>query len=310
MGIITHFYKKNFICRYDKEIGVPYYAYTDFIGLRQEIYSFTNSRRIEITYFYYYYDNYKTDKIILFCHGLGPGHASYLAEIETLARRGYKVLTLDYTGCGESKGKNMISLNTPTSDVIELLDFLNIKVPIVLVGHSLGGYTALNVINLRDDIKKAVILSGFLSIKPLLGHFVKSDFIIRHLLKYESKKEPKYYPLNNIDYLGKTDNQILFIQSDDDQMVPFDIGLGLVEKIDNPCIKKLRLTGRKHNPNYTDSAVAYMNEVFGGYQKMLNEKKKKTDDEIIAYFKDVSLSRLVEQDQKLFDQIQDFIERQ
>lgn len=308
MGLISHLYKKNFVCRYDKEVGVPYYAYTDFEGFKQEAYSFTNSKGIEIKYFYYYYDNYKTDKLILFCHGLGPGHAAYIAEIETLAKRGYKVLTLDYTGCGESKGKCMGSLNNPTRDVIELLNLLKIEVSIILVGHSLGGYTALNVINLRDEIKKAVILSGFLAIKPTLNHFVKSDFIIRHILKYEKKVLPEYYALDNIDYLNKTDNRIFFIQSDDDQMIPFDISLGIVEKIDNPCIKKLKMTGRKHNPNYTDSAIMYMNEVFGNYQQLINEKKLKKDEDVIAYFKDVSLPKLVEQDQKLFDQIQAFIE--
>lgn len=309
MGFISHQYKKNFVCRYDKEVGVPYYAYTDFEGFKQEAYSFTNSKGIEIKYFYYYYDNYITDKLILFCHGLGPGHASYLAEIETIAKRGYKVLTLDYTGCGESKGKCLGSLNNPTRDVMELLNLLKIEIPIILIGHSLGGYTALNVINTRDEIKKAVIMSAFLSIRPILNHFVKSDFIIRHLLKYERKTVPEYYPLDNIDYLSKTDNQIFFIQSEDDQMVPFDISLGVVEKIDNPCIQKLRMSGRKHNPNYTDSAVAYMNEVFGNYQLLLKEKKIKTDSDMINYFKDVSLARLVEQDQAIFDKIVAFIEQ-
>ena len=167
MGIISKLYLKHFACRYNKEVGVPYYSHLDFKGFKQDAFSFTNSKGINIRYFYYYYDKPREDKIILFCHGLGPGHVAYLREIEALAKHGYKVLTLDYTGCNESSGDNMISLNQPTRDVMELLDFLKLEKPVVLVGHSLGGYTALNLMNLRKDLQKAVILSGFLSISSL-----------------------------------------------------------------------------------------------------------------------------------------------
>ena len=307
MGYISYVYKKKFVCRYDQEVGVPYHVYTDFPGLKQEAYTFINSSKVEIHYFYYYYDNYRDDKIVLFIHGLGPGHASYLAEINALAKKGYKILTFDATGCGESKGKILKSLNQPTRDVIELLEFLKLDKPIVLVGHSLGGYTSLNVLNLRKDITKAVVMSGFLSIASELGTSIKSSFICKHILKYEKKVEPELYKLDNVEFLKNTKDQIFFIQSDDDQMVPYDIALKVVEGIDNPNIKKLRVTGKKHNPNYSYAAVDYMNEVFGRFNELINKKEIRTDEQRIAYFKDVSLERLVEQDEDIINQICEFI---
>ena len=95
MGPISKVYIQKFVCRYDKEVGVPYYSFEDFKDFKREAYAFNNSKGIEIHYFFYYYANYRTDRIILFCPGLGPGHASYMAEIETLAKRGYKILTID-----------------------------------------------------------------------------------------------------------------------------------------------------------------------------------------------------------------------
>ena len=92
-------------------------------------------------------------------------------------------------------------------------------------------------------------------------------------------------------------------------MVPYRIALEVVEQIDNPHIKKLKMSGRKHNPNYTDAAVQYMNEVFGNYYSLIKQKKIKTDAEKIEYFKDVSLAKLVEQDEDLFDQIAEFINK-
>lgn len=309
MGIISNLYKKMFVCRYDKEVGVPYYSHLDFNDLHQEAFSFINSQGVDIHYFYYYYDNFKKDKLILFLHGIGPGHAAYLAEIETLCKRGYKVLTLDYTGCGESGGKLLGSLNQPTSDVLGLLDKLNLNVPIVLVGHSLGGYTALNVINLRKNLQKAVILSGFLSIKSLASSLIKNSFLVSRILKYEEKVLPELFKVDNLSYLKNTDDKIFFIQSEDDGMVPYSIGLGVVETLNNPNIKTLKMSKRKHNPNYTEDAVFYMNEVFGQYNYLVKKKKIKTDEEKVNYFKDVSLYRLTAQNEDLFDQIDSFIKK-
>ena len=50
-----------------------------------------------------------------------------------------------------------------------------------------------------------------------------------------------------------------------------------------------------------------MNEVFGTYNQLIKDKKIKTDEEKIAYFKDVSIDRLVEQDEEIIDMICDFI---
>ena len=308
MGIIAKLYTKHFVCRYNKEVGVPYYSHLDFEGLNQEAYTFTNSSGVEIRYFYYYYDKPRDDKIILFLHGLGPGHAAYMKEIDTLAKHGFRVLTLDYTGCNESGGKNMVSLNRPTRDVMKLLDLLKIDKPVILVGHSLGGYTALNLINLRKELQKAVILSGFLSIQSILPTTIKNKFIVSRILKYERKVEPEYFDLNNVEYLRNTTDDLFFIQSEDDQMVKYSIGLQVVEGIENPHIKTLKMNGRKHNPNYTGNAVNYMNDVFGKYYYLLKKKKIKNDEEKIEYFKDVSIVKLTEQDEDVFKQLFEFVD--
>lgn len=307
MGYISKQYIKNYVCRYNKEVGVPYYSYLDFKGLHQDKGTFVNSKKVDIHYFFYYYDNYKKDKIILFCHGLGPGHTAYLAEIEALAKHGYRVLTLDFTGCDASGGEYLGAMTNPTVDAIDLLNHLSLKEEVVVVGHSMGGYTALNLVHMRDDIHKAVIMSGFLSISLMIHSAVRQKFIANRICKYERKTNKEIYDLDNVAYLKTTKDQIFFIQSDDDQMVPYEIGLKIVESIDKPNIKTLKVINRKHNPNYTDEAINYMNEVFGQYYALINEKKIKTDEDSIAYFKDVSLAKLVEQDPDIIKQIVDFI---
>ena len=308
MGIISKQYIKQFVCRYDKEVGIPYYSYQDFKELICEPSSFINSLGTEIHYFFYNHKDYNKDKTILFCPGIGPGHTAYLKEIATLAEQGYRVLTLDYTGCGESKGKYLGSLNMPTLDVMELVDHLKIKEEIILVGHSLGAYTSLNVINLRNDIHTAVIISGFLSVESLINVMVKKKFIAKRINKYERKCIRKYSSINNLNYLKDTKDRLLFIHSKDDQMVPYSISTEVVESLHNPSIKTIVMDKRKHNPNYTDDAINYMNEVFGKYLDLINNKTIKSDEDKINYFKDVSLEKLTEQDSELFKQIYKHIE--
>ena len=307
MGLISRVYIKKFVCRYDKEVGVPYHSHLDYPGLNQERDTFNNSKGIEIHYFYYYYDQYKDSKIVLFCHGLGPGHASYLAEIEALAKRGYKVLTLDYTGCGDSKGKYLGSFNTPTRDVMELLKHLKLNQPIAIMGHSLGGYTALKVASLRNNISKVVVLAPIVLTEPMILNASKSKFITYWILRYERKVGKPYDSIDLPNYLGNTTDDILFIQSIDDPMVPYKASLKIAEECHNPHVQTMRFDNRKHNPNYTETAVNYLNEVFGAYNRLSMHKKIKSDEERIDYFRDVSLDRLTEQDDSLFNKIAEFI---
>lgn len=309
MGIVSKVYIKRFVCRYDKEVGVPYYTYTDFPNLKREEGSFNNSKGIEIHYFFYYYEGYRKDKLILFCHGLGPGHASYLSEIETLCKRGYRVLTLDYRGCGESKGEYLGSMNAPTRDVMDLLKHLKIAIPIIPVGHSLGGFTALKVASLIREITKVVVLAPIISVRPMVYKASKSKFITHYVLKYERKVEKEYDSIDLVQYLETTQDDILFIQSIDDPMVPYETSLKIAEDAHNSHITCIKINNRKHNPNYTDDAMNYMNEVFGAFNRRVMDKKISSDEERIAYFKDVSIDRLTAQDSEVFDQIETFINR-
>ena len=102
MGFVIDQYKKGMLHRFDFEEFMPSFSAADFPGLAVSSSEFTNKAGDAVRYFTYYYDGCRRDKLILFCHGLGPGHSYYLSEIEALCRAGYRVLTLDYSGCGSS----------------------------------------------------------------------------------------------------------------------------------------------------------------------------------------------------------------
>ena len=307
MSVVINIYKKNFLKRFDKDEAIPYLSYKDFPGLHFEENSFINSINLKIKYFIYSYDQFDKEKVIFFCHGIGPGHTAYLREIELLCKAGYKVITMDYVGCGESEGETILSVNEPTRDVIELLCLLNLQSEIVLIGHSLGGYTALNVINKNNNIHKGVIISGFLTLNYLVKSFVKLNSLAEPVVKFESNNVPEYANIDNITYLKNTEDKLFFIHSDDDPMVDIDTSFNIVKNMNNPNIKLLLEKGKKHNPNYTKEAVEFMNKTINNYSKLVMKNKLDTLEKRKEYFKDKTAWMMTEQDEHVWKEIIDFI---
>ena len=248
MGLIANIYRKSFLKRYDKDEAIPYYSTADFEGLTSEVGSFRNSADVIIKYFTYYYDGCDERKLILFCPGMGPGHTAYLTEIETLCRAGYRVLTLDYTGCGSSGGERMTSVNAPVRDACELLALVKPEAEVIPVGHSLGGYTALFVANLTPSVKRAVIISGFIGISDEMMGFLKLRFLADRVKSYEKKLDPRLGAVDNAAYLEKTTDKILWIHSTDDPMVNYKYNAGKVVKMNNPNVRVITVENKKHNP--------------------------------------------------------------
>ncbi len=307
MGLITNMYQKNFLQRYDKDEAVPYYSAADFPGLLCEQRSFSNSAGVRIEYFTYFYEGYKPGKLVLFCPGMGPGHTAYLAEIETLCRAGYRVVTLDYTGCGASGGEKMTSVNAPTADALELLDLLKPAEEIIPVGHSLGGYTALNVANVLPSVTRAVIISGFVTISDEMMGFVKLRILADRIKRFEKKLDPRYASLDNRAYLKTTSDRILWIHSTDDPMVNYKHNAGRALRSGNPNVRVVTVQNKKHNPQYTPEALSLMNGWVSGYYRLMRENKDVTLEERKAFFTDKDIAKMTAQDPAVFDEILRFI---
>ena len=303
MGLITKVYRDNFLQRYDKDEAVPYACTADFSGLVCERGTFPNSAGIQICYYTYYYEKYNRNRLVLFCPGIGPGHTAYLTEIETLCRAGNRVLTLDYTGCGESGGERMTSVNAPTRDVMELIDKMQLKEEIIPIGHSLGGYTALNIAHLMAGVTRAVILSGFVSIADEMMGFMKFRVLANCVKRYENKLDPEYGSLDNRAYLKTTKDKLLWIHSTDDPMVNYRYNAGQVVKMNNPNIRVITTEHKKHNPQYTKEALEIMNEWMGTYNRLLRENRLETPDARKAYFSDKPVARMTAQDPEVINEI-------
>lgn len=322
MGYALKQYKNGFIQRFDKDGIIPYFTISDFEGLNYKENKFTNSIGIEIAYFVYFYQNYQKDKYIIFCPGIGPGHTAYLREIEKLAKNGYLVLTLDYTGCDKSGGETLLSVNEPTRDVHDLIELVksgkdDFLAPfsskeIIVIGHSLGGYTALNTINIHPDIKKAVIISGFIDVileMKGLSH-IPFSFLFSDIKRFEKKTNNEYAKIKNLKYLKNTNDDILFIHSIDDQLVPYKTSTALIYKKNRKeNLQFLIVDNKSHNPNYTLDALKYIKETFGTLNKLSSDGTLKTLEDKQNFMKDKDIFKMTEQDEEVFSKILEFLNK-
>ena len=307
MSFITDYYQKNILQRYDKDEAIPYYSPSDFPGLFCTEDTFQNSSGVLIHFFDYRYPKYDPKKIILFCPGIGPGHTAYLAEIETLCRGGYRVLTLDYTGCGASGGDRLPSVNAPTRDAQELIEHLHPTEEIIPVGHSLGGYTALNLIHLMPNVTRGVIISGFVSIADEAMGFVKLRLLANSIKRFEKKLDPNLGSLDNRTFLASTKKRLLWFHSTDDPIVNFKYNAAQVMKIGNPNVRVISFDGKKHTPQYTREALDTMNAWIGEYERLVKEKQLDSPEAKKAYFADKPIARMTAQDPAVFGEILRFI---
>ena len=96
---------------------------------------------------------------VLMLHGIGGGHLAFAPQVETLAQAGYRAVAWDMPGYGRSAPIEPYTFKALAQSCIDLIDALRCE-SVVLLGHSMGGMVAQEVIARRPDKVKKLILCG------------------------------------------------------------------------------------------------------------------------------------------------------
>ncbi len=319
--MLKKIYEKMFIHRYDDNGYIKYFSAEDFDGLKSEHFVFM-SKNNKLKGNFYFYDGFKKDELIIFCHGIGGGHRSYMREIELLCKNGYKVLAYDNTGCFESEGKSISAMSQSLCDLDNAIKtlknsgiFTQYK-KVSVIGHSWGGYAAGNIGNYHDDITNIVVISGFVSVEKLLhGFFEKTkvpfkNFIVKQLMRIEKNENPNHYSSSSLDAINNTKIKYLISHSKDDYMVSFKNHAQFLQKnLKRNDIEFLICENKLHNPNYKLDALTYMNSVFASLKKETKAKKLKTVEAKKEFLKDTDWYRMTEQDEEFWAKVFEFLSK-
>lgn len=310
-------YKEQTFVRCDDTGVAKYFSAADFEGLKSTAFSFTSQQGHKLQGYFYLYDNPKEDTLVIFDHGMGGGHRSYMREIETIAKAGYMVFAYDHTGCMESGG-------TSTNGFAQSLNDLDCAVKAIkaeqrfketsinVIGHSWGGYSALNIAALHPDIKHIVAISGFISVKAMVEQYFGGIMKIygKKIYDIERKTNPKYVELDAVETLRGRNVKALVIHSAEDPVVKrekhFDVLHNALKDKEN--ISFILTEGKFHNPNYTQSAVRYKDEFFAALTKKLKNRELETDAQKQAFTSAYDWWKMTQQDTELWNRIFEFLE--
>lgn len=260
MLLTVSLYNRVFGHRIDNPCYYYSYLVKEHPAFQRKPMTFLSDQGQQLQGYFYSYPQSQYKGLIVMAHGIGRGHESYLPEAEYFARGGYLVFGYDNTGTNESQGDKLVGLSQSMIDLhyclhqLESMDEVN-KLPLMLYGHSWGGFAATTVNNMPHSVKAIVSVAGFAENTNVLrdqGRLMigrAADLFIPYAKLYERFLYQDRAKFTGISGLSKTEANVMLIHSDDDQTVSYGDNFGKYQQAfgDNPRFTFLPLTQRGHN---------------------------------------------------------------
>jgi alpha-beta hydrolase superfamily lysophospholipase len=118
------------------------------------------------------------ERIVVIAHGYGEHIGRYAHVADALVRRGAVVYGPDHLGHGESDGERAVVTDfervvDDLHQVVELAQRENPGLPVVLVGHSMGGLIAMRYAQRHGEVLVGLALSGpAVGLDPVFGDWL------------------------------------------------------------------------------------------------------------------------------------------
>ena len=303
-------YNAVFGTRHDKNSLLKYFDNNDFSLNVDEV--TIPRKRGALRGFIYYPKNEKNGKLIVFCHGMGPGHIAYTTEIAYFCNSGFTVLALDSTGCNLSEGKTIVGMYEGVRTAIAAIDFARTDsrlsdMPVYLVGHSWGGYSALCACAQRK-VNAVVAISAPVSLVKIMYNNAAARMpkffamlLCPFLAVVDFFKCGIKANLNAPKLADKSGTPVLQVHGDKDKVVPLNSSAYAKAKGKNA--QKLLVENRAHNPYNSIKAQKKMAELFAA----LSSARKMSEEEKNEYFNNFDFAAATEEDSEVMDKITQFL---
>lgn len=253
----------------------------DFEGLICEELSFCSDKGQRLAAYLYHIGDEQRGMVVM-AHGYGGGgHNSYMDAAAYFAAHGYYVFAYDATGTDKSEGAAAGGLPQGIIDLDHALSFIEQRgLPIVLFGHSWGGYCVSSVLAFHPEVKAVIEVSGFNRSSDLFEYQGKKMigggiYLLTPFFKgYERLRYGKYAAATALDGFAASDAAVMVVHGLDDQDVPASYGLDrFYEKYQSDSrFRFLSFENRGHNDILIDPENTYkdeFNEAFYAWRETL-----------------------------------------
>ena len=255
----------------------------DFNRLQCTEYSFSSDKGQKLAG--YLYSAGKDPRgIVVIAHGFGGGgHNSYMDCANYFAQNGWYVFAYDATGTDKSEGEGVGGVPQGVIDLEHAITFVEEQealsgLPVVLFGHSWGGYSVCSVLTYHPEVKAVIECSGFNRSSDMFESGGKSQagsliYAMTPFVKlYERFKYGKYAANTAMDGFASTQAPVMIVHSADDDVI--EIGYGYdqyYEKYkDDPRFTFIRFEDRGHNEICNDPDDTYKDEFNAEFDRWLD----------------------------------------
>jgi pimeloyl-ACP methyl ester carboxylesterase len=275
----------------------------------------------------YIYGEENDQGLVVMAHGVGQGAERYLPETLFFANRGWRVFAFDATGSHASQGKGTMGLPQSLLDLHAAMTYIegnpSLKgLPIMLFGHSWGGYSTAAILNYDHPIKAVVSVSGFNTPDELLleqsrlmlGPFVYLEY--PYEWAYQRMLFGSTARLSAVDGINHAGIPVMIIHGDQDESIAYT-GSSIIShraEITNPQVVYETISAEHRNGHMnlfsSNAALVYNKARNEEYQALSDQYQGNIPHEVkVAFYAGIDKSKTSELDADLMNGMNEFFER-
>ncbi len=274
-------YESNFGERYYTDVTAAF-DLTDFPGLTAERHEFLSNKGQKLVGYLYAHEDSVPSALLVLAHGIGSGGQNRFMNVaDYFASRGYAVFAYDATGNDESEGKGTRGLPQSVIDLSYAISCAEnlpgmADLPVMLLGHSWGGYSVSAVLTRHPEVKAVCAISGFDRSSDLLRATGRSmiggaiDLLMPYVNLWERIRFGAYAVNTSTDGFAASGAKVMIVHSADDTTVPIGYGYDLYEKTygNNPRFTFVRFENRGHDHVFrTAEFERYLNDLNAAFDE-------------------------------------------
>ena len=185
--------------------------------------------------------------LVIISQGLGGTADHYFPTIMYFVDNGWRVFAYNNTGVGGSEGKSVRGLIQSVIDLDAALTYVENSgelkdLPVMLSGHSWGGYAVCAILNYNHKVNAVVSFAGYNNgsdvIDEIAASYVGRAYYIMspHVRVIEKVLFGKKSNLTAVDGINKVGIPVMIVQSSNDHLIPANTTSIYAhrEKITNP----------------------------------------------------------------------------
>lgn len=272
----------------------------------------------------YVYGESNAMGLVVVSHGLGGGADNYLPEISYFVDQGWRVFAYDATGSFDSEGKSTRGFPQSLLDLRAALTYIGEQeqfhsLPVLLFGHSWGGYASAAVLHGEQEIAGVVTASAPNSPMEMIleqGERMMGGFIYSQapfLWLYQRLLFGEAASVQVVEAINQTDVPVLILHGTADDQVSYD-GSAIISKmnrITNPKAIAIPMDepGRNGHNNLFGSAASaeYIADINVAYRALYDKHDQNIPYDIKqAFYAGIDRDLVQELDPELMGRIQAF----